>query len=144
MNEWRETLQFSDYYPLWLLNLTFEGLDFTLSPPFFVGCCVHIHPEYDISAPMSQAGLSALKLDKQLSYLDWWSIRAMSIQPITVTYGHVNIALLNIFANPSQYIPLTTCITPSRSASPVACLNFFENKYRMSGIGSESSGFHAA
>lgn len=87
---------------------------------------------------MSQAVLAALKLEEQLSYSDWFLLRgAISIQPITMTYGHVNIALLNILANASQYIPLTTCITPTRSASPAVCLN----KYRMSE--SESSGFHA-
>lgn len=68
-----------------------------------MGYCVHIHPEYDVSAPMSQA---ALKLEEQLSYSDWWLIRMMSVQPITMTFGYGNIAPLNVLADPSWYIPI--------------------------------------
>lgn len=41
----------------------------------------------------------------------------MSIQPITMTYGHVNIALLNILANPSHVNNVYHTIKVSLSSS---------------------------
>lgn len=132
MNQWRETLQFSDYDPLfsiwhlrvWVLYTQWSFCGFLCTHPSGVQhlCCCEASC---FSCP-------------QLSYSDWWLIWTMSIQPITMTYGHVNIAPLNILANLSQRSPLTTCSTPTRSASPAAPLNLFEKKYRMSGFGSQT------
>lgn len=103
-----------------------------------MGYCVHTHLVYSVSVAVRRAASAALRLVEQLSYSDWWLIKMMSVQPTAMTYGHANIALLSILGNLSQHSPVATCSTPTRSASPAAPLNLCENKYRMSGFGSQT------